>query len=115
MSISARGRALLTGIVLTAGLLPVLAAPAHAQSDNAMAAPRADDPYAGAPSGGEMTADLLIVRPLSLAATVLGTGLFVVSLPFALLAPDGAAATAQRLVVEPARYTFARPLGVMEP
>ncbi len=62
------------------------------------------------PSAGAMAIDILAVRPLGLAATLLGTGLFVVSLPFSALGGNvGEAADA--LVKSPARFTFARPLG----
>lgn len=65
---------------------------------------------AGTPSAAAMGFDVLLVRPTSLAATAIGTGLFVVSLPFSLLgmnADDAAAA----LIGKPAEYTFIRPLG----
>jgi hypothetical protein len=62
------------------------------------------------PSAGAMAIDILAVRPLGLAATLLGTGLFVVSLPFSALGGNvGEAADA--LVKTPAEFTFARPLG----
>jgi hypothetical protein len=57
-----------------------------------------------------MVVDLVVVRPLGLAATVIGTVLTVVALPFTL--PGGnAGASAQELIVRPAEYTFNRPLG----
>jgi hypothetical protein len=57
-----------------------------------------------------MAFDALVVRPLSFAGTVLGSALFVVSLPFSALGGnvDGAG---HRLVVEPGEFTFERPLG----
>ena len=61
-------------------------------------------------SGGTMTADLLIVRPLGIVATVLGCAVFVVSLPFSALGHNTKQAS-QKLVKEPAEFTFARPLG----
>jgi hypothetical protein len=72
--------------------------------------PTATQEIEGAPSAGAMAFDLVLVRPVSLVATVLGTGLFVVSLPFTALAGD-VKSPAERLVMEPARYTFTRPLG----
>lgn len=58
-------------------------------------------------------ADVLLVRPLALAGTVLGTALFVVSLPFSI--PSGSVkATAKKLIVEPFKFTFTRPLGEFE-
>lgn len=62
------------------------------------------------PTGEAIAGDILFVRPLGLAATVLGVGIFVFSLPFTL--PSGSVGTAARaLIGEPAQYTFARPLG----
>ena len=58
----------------------------------------------------EMVADALLVRPLGLVAIILGAGLFVISLPFSLLGRNvGEAGT--KLVVDPAKFTFVRPLG----
>jgi hypothetical protein len=67
-----------------------------------------------APSGVAMAADLLIVRPLGLVATVLGTGLFVLQLPLSLIQGEPPNDAARKLVVEPAQFTFSRPLGDME-
>jgi hypothetical protein len=72
------------------------------------------DTLDGKPSAGAMAFDLVIVRPVSLVATVLGTGLFMLSLPLALIQGERPSAPAQKLVVEPAKFTFSRPLGVME-
>jgi len=57
-----------------------------------------------------MMFDLVILRPLGLAATVIGTAFFVVSLPFSVLGGNTGEA-AKKLMVEPAKYTFTRPLG----
>ena len=57
-----------------------------------------------------MMFDLVVLRPLGLAATVVGTAFFVVSLPFSALGGNTGEA-AKKLVVEPAKYTFSRPLG----
>lgn len=65
------------------------------------------------PSGGAMVADALIGRPFLFAATVLGTGLYVVSLPFS-LAGGNAMQAGKVLVVEPAKNTFVRCLGCRE-
>ncbi len=62
------------------------------------------------PSAAAMTVDVLAVRPLGIAATLLGTGLFIVSLPFSALGGN-VDEVAENLVVEPARFTFTRPLG----
>ena len=57
-----------------------------------------------------MVADALIVRPLGLCATVLGVGLFVISLPFSALGGNVKEA-GSKLIVAPAKFTFQRPLG----
>jgi ABC-type molybdate transport system permease subunit len=64
--------------------------------------------------GMDMTMDVLIVRPVGLAATVLGTALFIVALPFA-IASGSVGATACALVVMPCKYTFVRPIGDFSP
>lgn len=60
--------------------------------------------------GFAATADLLIVRPLTTAGTVVGFGLFAVSSPFAAMA-DATDEVFEVLVKEPYRYTFERDLG----
>jgi len=66
-----------------------------------------------APSAFSMVADLVIARPLLIAGTVIGAGLFVVTLPFT--APVGATKhSAKSFVVEPARAAFVRCLGCTE-
>lgn len=66
--------------------------------------------YSSSPSGEAMVVDAALARPLGLIATALGAVTWVISLPFSL--PSGSAGeAAQRLVVDPARYTFKRPLG----
>lgn len=57
-----------------------------------------------------MTIDLIILRPLGLVATLCGTLVFVVSLPFSALGGNTTEAW-NSLVVTPAEYTFQRPLG----
>jgi hypothetical protein len=60
--------------------------------------------------GTDMVLDLLVLRPLGLVATGLGSVAFVVSLPFTL--PSGSVgSTACELVKSPLSYTFTRPLG----
>lgn len=62
------------------------------------------------PSGGAMIVDAVIARPLLAAATVGGTAIFLVSLPFTALGGnvDGAAET---LIKTPAEAAFRRCLG----
>ncbi len=63
-----------------------------------------------APTGGEMLADAFLVRPVMLVGSVLTTATFVVTLPFSVIGGNVGEA-ANRLVAEPVKYTFARPLG----
>lgn len=56
--------------------------------------------------------DVLIVRPLCLAATVIGATLFLVSLPIS-VASNSTSETGRKLVGLPARATFTRRLGDM--
>ena len=57
-----------------------------------------------------MIADTLIARPIGLLTTVAGSAIYVVSLPFSLLGGNEEMAR-EKLVKEPASYTFKRPLG----
>ena len=61
-------------------------------------------------SGEEMILDLIVLRPVGFAATIIGTAAFVVSLPFTLLLKQTNEA-AQKMVVKPGKYTFTRRLG----
>jgi len=61
----------------------------------------------------KVAADTLVVRPVCLAATIIGSGLFVLSLPIAAIS-HSVKKTAHVLVVRPARATFTRRLGDME-
>lgn len=66
----------------------------------------------GSPSPGLMAFDLVLVRPLSLAATAVGFGLFVVDIPLAIFQKHPAQPF-YTLVAEPWDYTFTRPLGAI--
>ena len=68
---------------------------------------------ADAPPAYAMIGDLLIARPLLIAGTVIGTGVFIVTLPFSLLGGNVGEA-GQALVVEPAKAAFVRCLGCTE-
>jgi len=78
----------------------------HAAEDSYMA--RTEDVSAEA-----MIADGLLLRPAGIVATVLGTAVFVVTLPFS-IPTRSVGKAAQKLIVDPARYTFVRPLGQVE-
>ncbi|QTF93234.1 hypothetical protein [Halomonas sp. BM-2019] len=62
------------------------------------------------PSGGAMVVDALVARPLLAAATVAGTAVFLVSLPFTALG-GGVETAAETLIKTPAEATFRRCLG----
>jgi len=57
--------------------------------------------------------DTVLVRPFCLAATIVGSALFVVSLPMAATS-NSVHRTAQALVVKPGQATFKRPLGDLD-
>ena len=57
--------------------------------------------------------DVAVARPISFAATVIGSALFVVSLPIALLS-HSTKDTAHVLVEAPAKDTFTRPVGDLD-
>ncbi|MGE4406216.1 multidrug transporter [Pseudomonas sp.] len=93
-------------LALTTGLL---ALPAQAETVQQNAS---GDPLytVEAPKAYSMIGDLIIARPLLIAATVIGTGVFVVSLPFTALGGNVGEA-GQALVVEPGKAAFVRCLG----
>jgi hypothetical protein len=62
------------------------------------------------PSGGDMLADMVLMRPFMLTATAVGLVSFVVTLPFSALGGNVDEA-GKKMVLEPAKYTFVRPLG----
>ena len=62
------------------------------------------------PPAYAMIGDLLIARPLLVVATVIGAGVFVVSLPFTAFS-GGVGDAGQALVVDPAKAAFVRCLG----
>lgn len=91
-------RALCTGVL--AGALFVMPVCASAETDGTVSGDRATD----------MVVDVVIMRPLGLVTTLVGTVLTVVALPFTI--PSGSVeASAHELIVKPAEYTFKRPLG----
>ncbi|CAN7408983.1 multidrug transporter [Pseudomonas sp. LjRoot71] len=99
-------RSTAAALALTTGLL---ALPAHA--DVAQQNTSGDPLYTvEAPKAFSMVGDLVIARPLLIAATVIGAGVFVVTLPFS--AGGGNIGEAGKaLVVEPGKAAFVRCLG----
>ena len=64
-------------------------------------------------SAESMIADFVLLRPLGIVATGVGAVFFVVSLPFS--GPTGSVGVAfDKLVAEPASFTFVRPLGQVD-
>jgi hypothetical protein len=61
-------------------------------------------------SSESMVFDLALVRPLGIIGVAVGTGAFILSLPFSALGGNTNEAF-ERLMADPARYTFKRPLG----
>lgn len=99
-------RSIAVALAVTTGLLTL---PAQAQGIQQNAS--ADAAYrVEAPKGYAMAGDLLIARPLLIAATAVGTGLFLVGLPFSALSGK-VGESAEALVVEPGKAAFVRCLG----
>lgn len=65
------------------------------------------------PNAESIISDTLVCRPLGLVATGVGSALFVVASPWA-VASGNTPVVAEKLVYEPARFTFTRPLGSPE-
>lgn len=94
----------LLAMTLAATLTASVAIPAQADqlSDEVM-----DESY---PHGGAMIVDALVARPVQIAGTAIGAGLFVVSLPFSLVGGNSGAVL-NTLVLGPAKSAFLRCLG----
>ncbi|HYQ38575.1 MAG TPA: multidrug transporter [Pseudomonas sp.] len=94
------------GLILTTGLAS-LPLSASASQDNASG----DPGYTlEAPPAYAMVGDLLVARPLLIAGTIIGTAVFIVSLPFSALGGN-VKESADALVGGPGREAFARCLG----
>ncbi|HLD69051.1 MAG TPA: multidrug transporter [Pseudomonas sp.] len=93
-------------LALTSGLL-ALPAQAEVAQQNASGDPMYT---VEAPKAFAMVGDLVIARPFLIAATVLGAGVFVVTLPFS-AAGGNVREAGQALVVEPGMAAFVRCLG----
>ena len=86
---------LLSVFLLTATVSPALAQENEADSDITAAS---------------MIGDLFVLRPLGFAATILGTAFFLVTLPIT-AGVGNTEVAGERLVKEPGKFTFDRPLG----
>jgi len=62
------------------------------------------------PSGDAMLYDTIVLRPIGIVATAVGSVFWLISLPFS-AAGDNVDMATEKLVKEPAAYTFKRPLG----
>ncbi|HSC75783.1 MAG TPA: hypothetical protein VLB90_06065 [Pseudomonadales bacterium] len=92
---------------------PLLASCLLMSSVNVMAS--ASNPFDDShPSALAMTTDLIILRPVGVVATVLGSVMWVVAAPFTLPVGGGTEAY-DVLMKEPATYTFFRCLGCTRP
>lgn len=97
MSAIIRNRLVVALLAAALGLMPVCA---PAQQHDTVSGDKATD----------MVVDVVVMRPLGLAATVVGTVLTIVALPFTI--PSGSVeSSARELILRPADYTFNRPLG----
>lgn len=65
------------------------------------------------PQGEWILADLLIMRPLGIAACAVGFAGSVLALPFAAMS-NSDKDVSRRLIAEPFAYTFTRPLGRLD-
>ena len=80
----------------------------HAAADTYATTRRSEDLAAET-----LLVDGLVLRPMGVLATIAGSMAFVVTLPFS-IPTKSVNRAAQRLVVDPAQYTFVRPLGQIE-
>jgi hypothetical protein len=62
------------------------------------------------PGGGAMIYDMLVVRPVGAVATAVGSVFWLITLPFS-AAGDNVDTATEKLVKDPAAYTFKRPIG----
>lgn len=64
--------------------------------------------------GAGMIVDAFVLRPIGLAATIIGSCAFILSLPFSSSDKETQKEAAYWMVERPAHYTFCRPLGDFE-
>jgi len=69
--------------------------------------------FAGTENDVDVANDIVFARPLGFASIVAGAGLFIVSLPLAIIS-GSVNKTGQTLVGNPVKYTIARPIGDFE-
>lgn len=101
----------LVRLVGAALALAILQLPAGALAADSTMQAKLDPPQG---SRQDMIGDLVLQRPFGLANTVVGIGVWIVSLPFTIF--SGSVGDAgEKLVADPAAHTFTRPLGYPEP
>lgn len=66
--------------------------------------------FAGTENDAAVAGDIIFARPLGLVGIVAGVGLFIVSLPFAVIS-HSVDKTSKTLIQNPVEYTFERPMG----
>jgi len=103
-----RKERLMNKIIKKSTVLLLIAALLIIPFETAVAA--TDDLIDPDPSAGAMAFDFLLVRPGGAIATAAGICCFAVTLPFSLLGWNVDTA-AEKLVVDPIKFTFFRPLG----
>ncbi|MDY0248555.1 MAG: multidrug transporter [Pseudomonas sp.] len=96
-----------TTAALLALCMSLMSVPVSAASSNASGNPIYE---VEAPHAYSIVGDVVIARPLLIAATVIGAALFVVTLPFSAMG-GGIGRTGKALVVEPGKAAFVRCLG----
>jgi len=96
-----------TGIALTMAMLLCCATSLVHAEDTSTARDGSDV------SAEAILVDGFILRPAGVLATMVGSLAFVVTLPFS-IPTRSVEKAAQKLVVEPAKYTFVRPMGQIE-
>jgi hypothetical protein len=69
--------------------------------------------FAGNENDRDIANDIIFARPIGFASIVAGAGLFIVSLPLAIIS-GSVNKTGQALVGNPIKYTLARPIGDFE-
>lgn len=99
---------ILSLVVLSTFFIAAFTAPVIAANQDANAP--SDYKARNTANGFQIVTDLLVIRPVLLAGTIVGSCGYVITLPFTLIGKNAKHA-GKKLVVEPAQWTFAHPLG----
>jgi len=95
--------------VLAICLMTVFTAPCYSQDTY-----KAEETTMPVPTGERAMWDTLVMQPAGLVACLLGLGVSIVALPFAMFTKSEEPMF-KALVAEPFSYTFARPVGQIDP